>query len=307
MVSPDLTIVVPVLDWDISLLVSALVNEIHGQGLEERVRILIGDDGSSPPVLAANRAAVAGVGFITLIENAVRLGRAANRNRLLERVPEGLVLFLDADMLPDSDMFLTTYLRERERGGPVLCGGYSYRTRILSGRRYDLYLYKGKKTEWLPADRRQRHPWRYLFTGNVLVDREVLARVPFDESFTGYGYEDIEWGIRLEREVGIRHIDNPCSHLGLVDKEEALERMKRSLVNYLHLRRRHPREFGATGVSAPLSVLVRLPLPLLERLDRMLSVLYGALSWPRGAFLCFQLDKAVGLAILMRRQERGRR
>jgi GT2 family glycosyltransferase len=39
--------------------------------------------------------------------------------------------------------------------------------------------------------------WRY-WGGNVSVDRETWERVgPYDESFRGYGWEDVDWGYRL--------------------------------------------------------------------------------------------------------------
>ena len=297
---PELTVLIPVLDWDLSLLLTALVHEIDTAGLAGRVRILIGDDGSRPEIRRANRAAVAGVEHVRLFENPARLGRSGNRNRLIGQVRTGAVLFLDGDVLPDQGDFLRQYLETLNQGKPVVCGGYSYRTRIMTGPEYDFYLYKGRKTEWLPARRRQQTPWRYLFTGNVLVERSLLDRIPFDESFAGYGYEDIEWGIRLEREAGILHIDNPVSHLGLVKKEDALVRMQGSVDNFLRLRALHPSVFGRTGVAGPLALLRLLPVSVLRVMDRVLTGTFRRMSWNPALLLCFQLDKAVRMALALR-------
>ena len=67
---------------------------------------------------------------------------------------------------------------------------------------YDEYLRKSEH----PAQRDPLHPptrkrlsWLYFLTGNASVRRADLERVGgFDESFTGYGHEDLELGYRLE-------------------------------------------------------------------------------------------------------------
>lgn len=50
--------------------------------------------------------------------------------------------------------------------------------------------------------------WRY-WGGNVSVDRETWDLVgPYDESFRGYGWEDVDWGYRLTR-AGIPIVVDP--------------------------------------------------------------------------------------------------
>jgi glycosyltransferase involved in cell wall biosynthesis len=56
-----------------------------------------------------------------------------------------------------------------------------------------------------PADQR----WRY-WGGNVSVDRDSWSRVgPYDESFRGYGWEDVDWGYRLAQ-AGVPLIVEPA-------------------------------------------------------------------------------------------------
>ncbi|RUM41093.1 MAG: glycosyltransferase family 2 protein, partial [Desulfocapsa sp.] len=170
-------------------------------------------------------------------------------------------------------------------------------TRILSGRAFDFYVYKGKKTEEIPADERNKMPWRYLFTGNVLVPREVLKTIDFDEQFIGYGYEDIEWGIRLFSRYPIHHIDNTCSHLGLVGKDVAFSRMRNSIPNFQRIEALHPGLFYQTGAARMARIFSVLPKPLLKELDTILSRLFAVLSINILCFYLFQFDKAVLLAL----------
>jgi len=299
--TPELSIVIPVLDWDLAPLLAQLAGEIEAAGLAAQVEIVVADDGSRSRVRAANREAAARHPFIRYGELTERAGRAGIRNHLLARARGRYVLFLDADVLPDRPTFIRDYFREIARGQRVVCGGISYATRVLTDRKYDFYVYKGSRTEWLPADRRQQAPWRYLFTANVLIRRDVLDRIGFDaKNFRGYGYEDIEWAIRIGRQVTIRHIDNPCSHLGLVDRETAFARMRSSMENYMQLARLHPEEFRHTGVFRLVTLLRRLPSPLLGTMDRLLERLFVLSPANSLCYLLFQLDKAVLLASLER-------
>ncbi len=297
---PELSVIIPVLDWDLGPLLARLNTEIEAGGLAGMVEVLVADDCSRDEIRQGNRAAAKRHPAVTYYELARRAGRAGIRNNLLARARGRFILFLDADVLPDSPSFLRDYLRQARAGHQVVCGGISYRTRILAGRQYDFSLYKGRRTEWLPARLRQQEPWRYLFTGNVLMRRDIPDRVRFDESFSGYGYEDIEWAIRLGRLVDIRHIDNTCSHLGLVDRKTAFDRMRRSTENYMKLARLHPDEFSRTPVFRVFRFLRRWPRPLLGSADRVLARLFFS-SPPGIAYLFFQLDKAVLLASLEQR------
>ncbi len=289
----QLSILLPVYNWDIGLLLRALSAEIDTAGLAHRVEILIGDDCSSPHFQEINREHVRALSAVGYYEQEQNIGRAALRNELIGRARGTYILLLDADVVPDSDHFLRTYLDCITRQQLVVCGGISYRQRSLLDRKYDFYLHKGKKTEWIPARQRQQVPWRYFFSANVLLHAEVLRNHGLDESFTGYGYEDIEWGIRLDREYGILHIDNTCSHLGLVEKQLAFDRMRSSIDNFIELKRMHPEVFNKTGVSLFTTCLSHLPRPVLRALDTVLARAFRHIPFSRIAYLCFQLDKAV--------------
>ncbi len=293
----ELSVIIPVYNWDITLLIEALAREIVRGNLYDEIEIIIADDCSSNEYREKNQQEINKHFFCRYYEQKIRGGRSVVRNFLIKQAKHPFVLMLDADMLPDKDNFLSEYRQQITSDRKILCGGYSYTKRILQGKEYDFYYYKGKKTEEISAKERNETPWRYLFTGNVLVHRDVLNKIGFDEDFVNYGYEDIEWGIRLSSNYPIYHFDNTCSHLGLIQKDKAFVRMRSSIPNFLRLKTLHPYLFSSTGAAKVSRMFCILPEFFLRGLDKILSSLFNLLH---NNFLClflFQLDKAVLLAL----------
>ena len=226
------------------------------------------------------------------------MGRSAIRNFLTEQAQGEFLLFLDCDVLPDSEHFVRNYLEYVQRNDcDVVCGGISYMSRVLQGTEYDFCVYFGNKKEVKTAYARNVEPWRHILTSNVMVRKSTFRMTPFNEQFTGYGYEDIEWGLRLANRWKVQHIENTASHLGLVTKSAALEKMRAAVPNYLLLRKRYPAAFTTATVGKIASTFTILSKKLLALLDRFFAKIF-LLSPTSGfvAFILFQLDYSVLLA-----------
>lgn len=295
-----LTILIPVYNWEVSALLLRVISEVDCFGLSGSIEILVLDDGSNDEVIvAANNLFYSQhqrpyLEYTRLEEN---VGRSAVRNLLAAQARGTFLLFLDCDVLPDNDGFLRDYLKHAESDGfDVVCGGVSYRTRIMNDPAYDYHAYLGQRKEVKPALERNREPWRHILTSNIMVRGSVFQATPFDERFTGYGYEDVEWGARLAEKFKILHIDNTASHLGLVTKARTYEKMCASVSNYLLLKEICPQAFHVSGVSKVTAALTNYSDFLLVALDRVLRRLYLLSHSNRLSFLFFQLDFAVLLA-----------
>jgi len=324
----DLSLLIPVYNWDVTPLLAKVLAEVDQFALTERLQVLVLDDCSSDPSLRAGNEAWLGaherpyLSYRALPEN---LGRAAIRNVLAGEASGEFLLFLDCDVLPDNPDFLSSYLAfaaqpacqdacqearhpERSEGSAspaacydVVCGGVSYRSRVLMGREYDYHAYLGSRKEAKPASLRNRAPGRFLLTSNVMVRKDVFLSTPFDRRFVGYGYEDVEWGLRLAQNHRVLHIDNPVSHLGLVTKESAYRKMRESVENYLLLREISPSAFDAAAISKWTRLFGRCGAGPLRALDRTLGRLFLAAGLGnRFAFVCFQLNFAVLLALALK-------
>lgn len=289
-----LSILIPVYNWDVSSLLEHLVSQTRCLQNSNSLEIIVMDDGSSWRYeISSSLLDCPLIHYHAFDENR---GRAAIRQMLLNESAGECVLFLDADMLPDDDCFLQRYVEHAEAGNDIVCGGISYLQHRDEGGDFSFYLYKSAKTEAIPAEKRRRAPWRYLFTSNVMVRRQVAETVPFDCRFSGYGFEDIEWGLRLSEIYKIQHIDNTCTHMGLQTQKQTFAKMRESIDNYVLLLTLHPRQTERSSAVRTSRFLNILPTFFLHRLDRVLSALFFAAPSHALSFVFFQCDKMILLA-----------
>lgn len=307
--NPRLSVLIPLYNWNASSLALRLIEEADASSLWGDIELLLLDDGSSDSSSLAGNDAFFSEHRRSHLEysHAGRnLGRSAIRNLLAGRAEGDYLLFLDCDVLPDGDRFLRDYLKHAEAGDfDVVCGGVSYRTRILMGAEYDYHAYLGNKKEVKAAALRNQSPWRHILTSNIMVRKSVFQTTSFDERFTGYGYEDIEWGVRLAEKFRILHIDNTASHLGLVTRAQAYDKMRKSVPNYLLLKDLCPEAFFASAISRVVGPLTSCGTSLLNLLDRTLKSLFLKSKSDRLAFIFFQLNFAVLLAGSLKERSRA--
>lgn len=200
-------------------------------------------------------------------------GRAAARNAGIRAASGEIVLFNDADILASPNLLSTHLRRHRDRAGIAVIG--------LEVQVKDLAEYAYKRDH--PDARGRLHPpsrrklsWLYFLTGNASVRREDLLRAGcFDESFTGYGHEDLELGYRLQR-LGIEICYEPnavnyhCQAVAYEDQKEKMRLAGRSTARFY---RKHPDfevmlKLGMTPLSLGAhALLTRMPY-LLGFIDR---------------------------------------
>ena len=87
---------------------------------------------------------------------------------------------------------------------------------------------------------RARAPEKYVYTSNLLVRRDVFEAEAFDGAFTGWGWEDVEWAMRVSRRWPVLHIDNPATHMGLDTVEQLAGKYEQSAGNFARVVARHP-------------------------------------------------------------------
>ncbi len=95
------------------------------------------------------------------------------------------------------------------------------------------------KSDCLDAATRALSPEKYVFTSNLLVRRDVFAAEAFDPGFTGWGWEDTEWGMRVAARFGVAHIDNPATHMGLDTAAQLARKYEQSVGNFARVVSRH--------------------------------------------------------------------
>jgi glycosyltransferase involved in cell wall biosynthesis len=257
---PTLSALIPVHREDPCALIAALADEIARQGLGPRVEVLVLDDGSADPALAARiEVALTPLGVRgRLLREDAPIGRAAARNRLAAAAQGAWSLFLDADLRPASDDFLGRWIEVIAHERPwIAMGGLKSRTEAL-GQALAPGLAPASGLE--PA-------------ASLLVRCEILAQELFDETFHGHGWEDVEWAVRARRHAPIQIVEAPAVRAPAGDDAEARERCRSAARNFARLVRRHPKfartlpAFRAAQLFAVTPGLVRLR-PLLEQAAR---------------------------------------
>ncbi len=204
------------------------------------VEVILIDDGSGMPAVTQSIAdffAVTGLAcdLITLPANE---GRARGRNRLTAAARGQYFLFLDADMLPDSPDFLDRWLEISTAQPAVVFGGFSL-LQAPRTRAHAVHRQMAGHSDCLPAAVRSLTPEKYVFTSNLLVRRDVFEAEGFDSGFTGWGWEDTEWGMRVAARYGVSHIDNTATHMGLDTPQSLARKYEQSVGNFARVIARH--------------------------------------------------------------------
>lgn len=272
--SCTLSILSPVFRNDPSALIAALARACRARPSPSVELVLVDDGSGDPALLAALEAAVmAFPAPASLIAFGANQGRSAARNRLTREARAPYLLFLDSDMLPDSDDFLLRWIDLIDTSVPALAyGGYTT-VQVPDEPRLALARALAERVDCLPAQARSARGGIAVATSNLLVRADILRAVPFDAGFNGWGWEDVDWALRAA-EAGHRvlHVDIPATHLGLDEPEVILRKFAQAGPNFAHMLARHPqmRSLRSTRI---IQLLARLPsLGLLAPVLRQLAI-----------------------------------
>jgi len=266
---PALSVLIPFLRDDPTDLLARLESE--ALRLTGMVEVIVLDDGTGDAALTRRLtsqidAMALPVRLISLPANE---GRAIGRNRLAGSARGGSLLFLDSDMRPDHARFLSDWAALVADSDPAVAfGGFSL-LQAPTDARFQVHRAMAAKSECVPQAERAKQPEKYVYTSNLLVRRDVFEAEAFDPGFTGWGWEDVEWAMRVARRFEVVHIDNPATHMGLDTVAALAGKYEQSAPNFGRMVQRHPEVVAAYPSYRAARLLKRLPgLPLLRRAVR---------------------------------------
>ena len=223
-----ISVLIPTFNTDVSPLVDFLLklNDCSSFKME----IIIWDDASNIASLDQfdNE-------NILFFKSPVNMGRSKTREFLAEKAKFPYLLFLDADVLPVSNLFLGKYL-ENASEDSILVGGIRYENHQPESNRYFRWFY-GKAREEISVGKRLKNPYDHFMTGNFLVPKLIFLQFPLHDVITGYGHEDTLLGYKFQQaDIPIKHIDNPVFHLGLEENEVFFAKSKEAVSSLLRLK-----------------------------------------------------------------------
>ncbi len=160
--------------------------------------------------------------------NESNLGRTQNRTILANDSKYDLLLFLDADIMPENRLFLKTYVSNSSEKNSAIFGGITYSKIEPDSSRILRYKY-GREREEASAFIRNLKPYAYIMSGNMLISKVNFKKCNFKNKVKLYGM-DIFFSYQLFlNKISIIHIDNEIIHYGLESNVDFFDKMLKSI------------------------------------------------------------------------------
>lgn len=196
--------------------------------------ILLRDDTSEVRFHHANES-LSRLRNVTYERNASNAGRSHTRNLLAKQAQYRYLLFIDCDANMIRQDYIQRYIDEiaqhKDEERFVINGGIGYRDETPAPEKCLRWIY-GCKREQLPAETRNKNPYRIFTPFNLLLTRTIFNYIQFDESVKSYGNEDTILGTELKKQnIQIYHIDNTLYHDGLDTNEIFLQKTETAVEN----------------------------------------------------------------------------
>ena len=223
-----LSILIPTYNYDCTALVQELQRQISATGITAEVIVM--DDASPDSRLRNANRAIDHLPHCRLVQLPHNVGIARIRNLLADEAQYDYLLFLDSDVFPACDNFLSQYLQARN-DADVVCGGLLFRPTPPSPHCSLRYKY-GSIVESQSVAQRMKQPYGEFRTLNFFISRKAFMHTRFNELFVRYGHEDTFFGKELQQKgFTITHIDNPIYHDVPDTNEQFLSKTRRSIEN----------------------------------------------------------------------------
>src|SRR5690554_399952 len=273
-----ISILIPTYNYDVFTLVESLFNQCEKEGIEYEILVL--DDCSNNLTIITKNTEIRKFRNVVLFRNQTNLGRTQTRKLLAKKARYNWLLFLDADVMPVATNFISQYTKVLNDKYKVIFGGYSYTE--FNGDFSTILRWKyGTEREQALASERNKKPFAYVFSGNILIDKIAFLENNFDENENIYGM-DIYFSYNLfQNNISVLHIDNPIIHLGLEENEiffdKALESVKsrkaflagKSDIKNINPLLKHYNRLKKLRLTKVVAVLFRISEPYLKK--RILS------------------------------------
>jgi glycosyltransferase involved in cell wall biosynthesis len=272
---PDLSIVIPVYraGQALDMMLRALASTETGPATFEVIVVDDGSEESLRPIVDAYQQIPAS--YVRLAKNS---GRAAARNIGAGQARGKRLLFLDGDSIPLKGLVhghATFGVDDGESrvllGSRINPGWGLLASALAAGQAQgevaaheDDFRHLGGGAAAAVGFMRHRAPWLYCYTLNLSVPRDTFSELNgFDEAFTGWGFEDTEFGYRFfesrHRDGGFEYRpDLLCMHLPHFRNPAATGRESRQSIRYM--KRKHPKfdiELVGTDVNPRVESKIR--------------------------------------------------
>ncbi|MFT4698676.1 MAG: glycosyltransferase involved in cell wall biosynthesis [Flavobacteriaceae bacterium] len=202
-----------------------LVNTLHQQVSKAAIpfEIIVVDDCSNELNILEQNKNINSLENCQLIENPQNLGRTASRNLLSNKAIYNWLLFMDADVLPKYNDFISRFSLLENQDCQVIYGGVCYEEKRPELDKILRWVY-GIKRETKSVKNRIKQPY-FIISQNLLIKKDIFT-ASNTSNLNAYGLDILFSNNLLKNNVIVKHIDNPVYHFGL---ENSLTFLDKSL------------------------------------------------------------------------------
>jgi hypothetical protein len=215
-----LSILIPTFHCNVYSLAKELAKQTASTGID--FEIICIDDGSKS-VLNKSNYRINKIKYCVFKELQNNVGRSSIRNLLAKEAKYDNLLFIDAGNFPESENFVKKYIDK--------INNYT----VISGGMFPLKKSPKKpyKLRWLYTKLRER---KNLCSSNFLIKKDIILKIPFDETLKGYGYEDVLFFNQLiKNNISILKIKNPVIHNADDDANTFIAKIEMAITNLMSL------------------------------------------------------------------------
>jgi GT2 family glycosyltransferase len=241
MARPALSVVIPT--HKRGMLLGECLKRLERQTMKERMEVVVVSDGAMDK--ETQQLAKETFQIPVIFTEVPKSQQGAARNQGVRMANGEIVLFIGDDIVVDENA-CAAHLEAHRNAGKNPCAVLGFIT-------WDKSLPITPVMRWLertgwqfgfPSIARFAHRFvprdiqhSYTYTSNISVPLDIARTLPFKEGLSLYGWEDVEWGLRLKRE-GIPLFYEPnakAEHHHPMTLEDSLKRMEtlgRSAVSF---------------------------------------------------------------------------
>ena len=223
-----ISILIPTYNYNVFPLVEKLYNEISKAVIS--CDILVCDDASSIPF--PENESIGKFENVSYIVSENNLGRTGVRQLLAEKARYDNLLFLDADVMPKSDNFISPYLKEI--ANDVVFGGITYQEQPPPKDMMLRWKY-GRERETVSVAERIKQPYLSINSGCFMIKRKLFLRVSEKLQFKKYGLDNYFKELLRKENATVHHFENPADHLGLESNEKFLQKALEAIDTTVYL------------------------------------------------------------------------
>lgn len=218
-----LSVVIPVYNYNCVQLVETLHKQLTASAVAFEIICL--DDASQ--IYVSENGVIANLTHTTYKKSSINLGRTGTRQQLASTAKYDWLLFLDADVLPKSEVFIQTYLHTLTNDVDAIYGGFAYYEETPESHHTLRWNY-GRAKEQVSASTRNKAPYKIVISANFLIKKSLFLSINSEIGSKGYGYDNYFGAMLKAERINVLHIDNEVFHLGLDTNAEYLRKKEQA-------------------------------------------------------------------------------